>query len=207
MTNKKVTTLVALIALMASVIGGFIVYAALSQTLNITGSAEFQPESWAVKFKASSLSAPTLTGGATIAEGFAPTLSDTSIGNYKVVLVQPGSSATYTFTIENTGTLDAKLTTYSPTNPSCTGTAPTAVADQDIVCSSNLSYTLKYVGGDLTENSLTSGTAVAQGQLLKAGTEVQVELKLEFSSLATQLPTNPVTIGGLNRSLIYSVNE
>ena len=208
MTNKKVTVLVALIALFASVMGGFIVYAALSSQLEIKGSAEFQPESWNVRFKGSSLVPPTLvngglTGGASI--DTAPTLTDTAIQNFKVILTNAGDSAKYTFYIENTGSLDAVLSTYTYTSPSCTGTAPTALADQAIVCGSNLIYTFKYVGGDLATNGLASGANVASGDSLKQGTEVQVELKIEYALAAVQLPTNNVTIGGLDKTLIYTV--
>ena len=203
MTSKKTVGLAALIALFVTVIGGFVVYAALSSQLEIKGSADFVPESWLVQFKASSLSAVSLAGGAI--EDETPTLSDTLIEDFKIILTQPGSSATYTFDIENKGTLDAKLTTYSLGVPSCTGTVPTAVVDEGIVCNPTfLTYTLTYVSGDIPSGKI-AGNAVSLNDTLDAGDTVKVQLKLEYSSAASQIPTNTVAITGLDTTLIYTV--
>ena len=210
MTNKKLTLVVAIIGLMASMIGGIIVFAALSETLEIQGTAEFQPATWNVRFQPNSLTNPTLANGGltqTATVPTLPTLTDTLVGNFHVVLTQPGDSARFRFTIENIGTLNAILSTYSPQTPSCTGTAPTAAADELIVCGPNLTYVFRYIGGQLTENGLTNGATVTQGDRLNAGTSVQVELVLTYSSAATQLPANPVTIGNLGKTLIYTVNN
>lgn len=204
MTNKKTLTLAALIALLVTVIGGFVVYAALTQQLDIQGSADFVPESWKVNFKSGTLSTPpALTGEANVVT--APTLTDTLIANFKVELRREGDSVTYTFDIENTGTLDAKLTSYVLGTPICTGTVgPTQVADQGIVCS-DLSYTMKYLTNtNNTANGIAVGSNVAINDMLKKGTTASVELKIVFSSGATQLPENPVAISGLNSYLIYS---
>lgn len=210
MTSKKVIVLGAVAGILFSLVGGLVAYAAVSSQLPINGSAEFQPESWEVKFKASSLSTPTLangglTGSATIAT--APTLSDTSISNFKILLKMPGDSGKYTFYVENTGALDAVLSTYVSTSPVCTGSGATKVVDETLVCGADLSYTFKYIGGDLSTNNLTNGQEVAQNDILKAGTEVQLELKLEYSNAATNNPVGPVTIDGLNKTLIYTVSN
>lgn len=203
MTNKKTLAFAAVIATVTSLFFGAIGYAALTQRLDIQGSAEFVPETWQVNFKAASLSAPTLTKTATVTT--APTLSDTVIGDFEVAITQPGSSVTYTFDIENTGTLDAKLTSFILGTPTCTGTVgDTKAADEALVCSSNLTYTLKYVSGDLTTNGLTAGNAVAVNDMLKKATTVKVELKLDFSSSATSNPSAAVAIDGLDSYLIYS---
>ena len=201
MTNKKTIGFAALIAVLVSVVGGLVVYAALTQRLEIEGSATFVPESWKVNFD--TLSNPaTLTGGASVVT--APTLADTLISGFKVVLTRENDSVTYTFDIENNGSIDAKLTSYVLGTPSCEGTAPTALADEAIVCSSNLLYTLKYVSGDLSTNGLTAGNNVAINDMLKKQTTVKVALKLEFSGAATVLPTNTVQISGLDSYFIYS---
>ena len=210
MTSKRAIVTVAIIGIIASIIGGLVVYAAIAANLEIRGSAEFQPESWAVKFRSASLVHPTtgnglLEGGARIQT--APTLQDTVIEDFRIILTQPGDAAAYTFWIENTGSLDAILSTYVPATPECVGTGATATADAAIVCGPNLTYTFVYIGGDLAENGLTSGQAVAQGDRLNAGTEVQVQLRLAYSSAATQLPTDTVTIGNLGRTLIFTVNN
>ena len=203
MTNKKTIAFAAVIATLTSIFFGVIGYAALTQRLDIQGSADFVPETWQVNFKAASLSSPTLTNTASVTT--APTLSDTIIGDFKVAITQPGSSVTYTFDIENTGTLDAILTSYVLGTPSCTGTTgDSKLTDEALVCSSNLTYTLKYLSGDLTTNGLTAGNAVAVNDLLKKQTSVKVELKLEFSSSATANPEQAVAIDGLDSYLIYT---
>ena len=204
MTNKKTLGIAALIALFVTIIGGFVVYAALTQRLDIQGSADFVPESWKVNFKDGTLSTPVLTGDATVTT--APTLADTIISNFEVVLVREGSSVTYTFDIENTGSLDAKLTSYVLGTPVCTGTAGTTkTADEGIVCSSNLTYSLKYItNSNNATNGITAGNNVATNDMLKHGTNASVELKISFSSAATQLPANAVAISGLNSYLIYT---
>jgi len=206
MTSKKTIAIVALIAMVTSVIGGFVVYASIAATLDIQGSAEFQPESWNVKFKAGTLQSDT-TLTATIPQP--PTLSDTVISDFRIVLTQPGDSARFTFFIENTGSLDAVLSTFTALDPSCVGTGATAVADAALVCGSHLTYTFRYIGGDLAVNGLSANSAVSLNDRLDAGTEVQVELRLEYSSAATaaDLPENPVTIGNLGRTLVYSVRH
>ena len=203
MSNKKVIAFTALIAMIVSVLGGFVVYAALTQQLNIEGSAAFVPQSWKVRFKAGTLSTPpVLTGGATVTT--APTLTDTLISDFEVILRREGSSVTYTFDIENIGQLDAKLTSYSLGVPECEGTDPTKIVDEAIICSSHLSYTLKYVSGDLTANGLVAGNNVMVNDMLNSLTTVKVALKLEYSNMADKLPTNTVSISGLDSVLFYS---
>ena len=201
MTDKKTIGFAALIAVLVSVVGGLVVYAAVSQRLEIEGSATFVPESWKVNFD--TLSNPaTLTGEASVVT--APTLADTLISDFKVVLTREGDSITYTFDIENNGSINAKLTSYVLGTPSCEGTAPTALADEAIVCGPDLTYTLKYVSGDLSTNGLTAGNNVAINDMLKKQTTVKVALKLEFSGDAAVLPTNIVQISGLDSYLLYT---
>ena len=206
MTSKKTIAVVAIIALVAAVIGGFVVFASVAATLDIQGNAEFQPESWNVRFRAASLQTETgLTGRLLDPQ---PALSDTVVGDFRAVLTQPGDSVTLRFWIENTGSLDAVLSTFTAPVPNCVGTSDTATADAALVCG-NLVYTMRYIGGDLAENNLTLNAAVTQGNLLREDTSVQVELRLEYPAGlgAESLPTNSVTIGNLGRTLIYTVQH
>ena len=94
MLDKKTTKLMAIAVFLVVIIGGFVVYAALSQTLNIQGNASMQPESWDVRFKSGSLSSTFLGRAKEIS---APILTGTSISDYKVSLSMPGDKAIYTF--------------------------------------------------------------------------------------------------------------
>ena len=204
--DKKTLMFAAVIAILVAVIGGGIVYASLTQRLDINGSADFVPESWKVHFVSGTLSTPTLgdglTGLATVSGS--PSLSDTAITGIKMILRTPGDSAAYQFDIKNSGTLDAKLTTVSIGSPTCEGTVVlTATADEAAVCNpSHLTYTLKYVSGDIPAGK-SAGDTVAINDELDAGQQVKVELKLAFSAAGTN-PTNTVEITGLDSYLIYT---
>lgn len=202
MTDKKLLFNVALITILISVLCVIIVYATITRKLAIKGSTEFAPESWNLDFNPTSLSKPILTNGALV--DTYPTLSDTMIANYKITLFQPGSSAAFTFNIDNSGYLDSILTSYVLGTPICEGKNETKLLDESIVCSENLVYNLKYVSGDLAINNLVAGNDVALYDQLKKQTSVKVELKLEYLSSTDNLPKNKVTITGLNSYLIYS---
>ena len=182
--NKKMIG-IAVIALVISLISVGIAFAALSQDLTINGGAEFNPASWKVRFKDLSLSKN--EGGA--GTGTEPTLTATTIGTYAVSLTKPGDYVRYTFNVENDGTLDAKIASFTKNAPTCTGTGSTAVADANLVCT-NLIYTLTYT----THN----GTPVAMGNTLakKTGTATQavMVLNIEYPSSMTAVPENDVTI-------------
>ncbi len=203
MASKATIVLATIITVFISIMTAGVVYAALTERLDIKGSAVFVPETWKVNFKASSLSNAILADGA--AEITAPTLSDTIIQNWKVRLTRFGSSASYTLDIENTGSLDAILTTFAKGTPTCTGTNEiTKDEDEAIVCSDNLIYSIKYVSGDLATNGLTAGNDVAVNDMLKKNTTVKIEIKLYFSSLADELPYETVNIDGLDAYLVYN---
>ncbi len=201
MADKKLLTNIVLITIIISILSEIIIYAAITQKLDIKGSTEFAPESWNLNFKPSSLSEPILTNGATV-DTF-PALSDTMISNYKITLFRPGSSAAFTFNIDNSGYLDSILTSYVLGTPICKGTNNTKLLDESIVCCKNLVYNLKYVSGDLEINNLVAGNDVALYDQLKKQTSVKVELKLKYLDYA-QVPKNKVTITGLDSYLIYS---
>ena len=138
--DKKVLYGLVVLALVLSVVGISIGFAAMSTDLTINGSAEVVPASWDIKFK--DLSSPTITGDAEVTT--APTItSDTHIGNYAVKLTKPGDSVTYTFKVANDGTIDALLTNFIKATPTFTGTGATAAADATIV-QNNFVYTITY---------------------------------------------------------------
>lgn len=202
MISKKIILYTILITLVTSSISGSIVYAIITQRLDVKGSTDFAPESWRVDFNPKSLSKPNLKNGALV--DTLPLLSDTMITNYKISLIRPGSSAEFTFNIDNSGHLDSILTTYVLGNPACEGTNETKLLDESIVCSKYLVYNLKYESGDLTINGLVAGNDIKINDQLKKQTSVKVKLKLEYLSSAPKVPTNKVLITGLDSYLIYS---
>jgi hypothetical protein len=93
-----------LILLVVAIVGMSVAYALLSTTLTITGNTSLSAASWDIYF--SNLSA-NANGGATYT---LPTLSDTTLSDYEVVLTAPGDEVTFIFNIVNNGTIDAKIT-------------------------------------------------------------------------------------------------
>lgn len=80
-----------------------IAYAAFSQTLNITGSTIID-SNWDIKI--TNVTTKNIIGDAT--KAIEPVVSDTAV-TFKTNLVQPGDSMTYSVTITNAGTIDAKV--------------------------------------------------------------------------------------------------
>lgn len=188
--NKKVLYGLVALALVLSVVGISIGFAAMSTDLTINGSAEVVPASWDIKFK--DLSSPTITGDAEVTT--APTItSDTHIGNYAVKLTKPGDSVTYTFKVANDGTIDAVLTDFIKATPTFTGTGATAAADATIV-QNNFVYTITYSD----DTAITKDTDELDAESYKT-----VKLVVGYKDDATALPTNTVTISGLDVTFTY----
>ena len=178
------------LALVLSVVGISVGFAAMSTQLNVNGSANVVPASWKIKFN--NLSDATITGNALVTT--APTIqSDTHIGNYAVKLTKPGDTVVYTFDVVNSGTIDAELSSYDFAQPTIAGTGATAEADAEIV-RNNLVYTLTYA----------DGSAVKQGDTLAKDETKSLKLTVGYNSTATELPTASVAITGMDVTFVYS---
>lgn len=188
--NKKVLYGLVALALVLSVVGISIGFAAMSTDLTINGSAQVVPSTWDIKFK--DLSAPTIAGAAEVTT--APTItSDTHIGNYAVKLTKPGDSVTYTFKVANDGSIDAVLTDFIKATPTFTGTGATAEADATIV-QNNFVYTVTYSD----DTAITKNTDELAKETFKT-----VKIVVGYNANATALPTNTVTISGLDVTFTY----
>lgn len=188
MEKKRLINLLVLAGLVFGIIGITVAFAAIQTTLQITGTATMNTATWGVKFE--NLSSPTLGGDASVTT--APTLADTSIGTFAVEITNSGDSVAYTFDVTNTGSLDAKIGTFTKAaSPTCTGTSVTqAEADATTVCS-NLTYTLTYTSG---------GSAVAANDTLASGETKNMTLTLSYSGGITD---DDVNITGLGITIIY----
>ena len=187
--NRKALYYFVALALVLSVIGISVGFAAMSTELKVAGSANVVPASWKIRFD--NLSSPVITGAATVVK--APTIqSDTHIGDYAIDLTKPGDSVVYTFDVVNDGSLDAELSTYTFATPTIAGTGETATADAAIV-QSNLVYTLTYA----------DGTAIQQGDTLAKNESASLKLTVGYKADANTLPTNKVTISGMDITFVY----
>lgn len=193
MEKERKIKVLSVAALLVAVLGLTVAFAALSQTLTINGSATVNTASWDIHFK--NLSTPTLTGNAAVTT--APTIDtkETTIGNYALKLTKPGDSVTYTFDVENKGTINAKISELvKAAKPTCTGTGAAAAADAKIICD-GLTYTLTYTEG---------GAAVAKEDTLNANETKNLTLKLAFES--NSLPADDVSISDLGITITYAQN-
>ena len=184
--KEKNIKVVAVVALIVAVVGLSVAYAALSQTLKLTGTAKITDAKWDVSFVKGSV---TKTGDVQFTE---PTVSATSISGYDVTFKKPGDKIVYNFKIKNNGQINAKLNTYTKNTLTCTSSKQ----DEANALCKDIKYELKY----------STGSVPTPGDLLEAGATKDLNLTLEFSSTATSMPTVPVTIGGLDVTFVYGQN-
>ena len=189
-SGKKVLYVFVALALVLSVVGISVGFAAMSTQLTINGTAEVTPATWKIKFE--NVTNITPTGGASVTT--APAVSsDTHIGNYAVALTMPGDQITYDFDVTNAGDIDAELTTYTFATPTVTGTGATATDDATLV-TNNLVYTLTY----------KDGTAISVGDKLAKGATKTLTMTIGYSATAEAIPTNKVNITGMDVTFVYS---
>ena len=182
--NLKLITIGGLILIVVAL---SVAYAALGQTLNVTGTAQVTGNTWDVKLQAGSC---TKTGSATAGT---VTVSGTTATVSGVKLALPGDSVTCTATVVNNGTVAAKLSSFSKKSVSIVGTSTTATADANLI-SSNSTYTVTYDGSA----SPTTGSALA------AGASKEVKITITFNSGATSVPTNAVNISNMGATLSFA---
>lgn len=180
--------IIAVIALVLAVVGLSIGFAALQTRLEINGTAEVTGgKTWDVKFVDSSLKVDKVGS----AQSTDPTVSATTIKDYKVTLAKPGDKVSYYFQVTNAGSFDAKLDSITIGTPTCSTAA---------FCS-NLKYTFAYT----TDNGGEAGTVPAVNDTLAAGETKWLVLSVEYlaSADSSTLPSTTVTVSGLSATMNY----
>ena len=199
--NKNIILIVLIVVLVSMTIA----YAALQTQLKIGNNdttATVHGGTWDVHFLANSVSTSTSGTGYSLTT---PSVSGSSISNVRVRFSDTDDSVTYTFVLQNAGSINAKLSAISPSTltPSCTGLDSTS---NSIVCN-NLSYTLSYYGSPTKISDGSIGTSTLSGnlavnQVLKAGEQISVQLTVSYTG--QDLPTDDVMISGLDRTLTFT---
>jgi len=185
--SKKVFQTLSVVALLLAVVGISVGFAALSTTLEITGTAKVVPANWDIKFDSNYTFSDNDTDAS---EGTTPTISNTEFKNYQIVLTKPGDKGTYTLTVKNDGDIDAKVGTVNL--GSTLSFSGTSSADETLV-QSNVTYTLTW----------SDGSAIAVGDVLNHGNTKDIVVEVTYSAEATELPENPVTVSGRDLVLTF----
>ncbi len=198
LTRKNPKGLYALLgAVLLSIAGVTIAYAALSSVLNITINKVTQNKlTWAVAFDTTAVT-PTKSRAGITCPAVTPTGTAVQIGNVEFGL--PGDKCTYQLTVKNTGDIDATLSTITKIDPnSHCGT----MSSSAFKCGSTGS-TDPYVTVKLATNSAGTTALATGGTLVKTSGTQTVYLVLELNPGATSLPSSASTYSGVGFQLTY----
>lgn len=187
MKETRSIKILSIIALSIAVLCLTVAYASMSETLKITGNASFDTAASEVSFQNMQVET---TGSASYT---LPTIINTSLRNYRVVIRETGDSVTLTFDILNEG-VDATLSTLFKEIPICTGTGDESTQDEDIVCQ-NIEYSLTDEDSNI----------IQKDDLLREGSVRRARLTLTYKE--SQSPKNPVEISGLDIIMLYIKNH
>ena len=161
--NVLIGALLVIIALMA------IGYAALATTLTINGTANITSH-WEVLF--TDMKKVEVGGGKDVSSSY-----DATSAVFDVELVSPGDYVEYTITVENKGTLDAVLSSYTATNI------------------------------DGTEAIIYTLSGVNQNDVLLAGATQDVVVRVTYNPAVTTQPTTDELSKTITVILNYTQNK
>ena len=157
----------AVIAVAVAILGMSVGFAALQQSLAITGTGTVRGATWGISF--TNLQAPTLVG-ATVDTPAQLAVNSTTL-TFGVSLHKPGDSVQYLFDVRNNGSIDAKISSVN-----ITGISEAAAA--------NITYTLAYA----------DGTPILANDTLTAGQSRNLRLSLVYDAGAITVPETDIAL-------------
>ncbi len=174
--DSKKFLMIVLGILLMSVFGLSIVYAALSVTLNITGSARVTSADWDVLIENVSIRTE---GKASVLSN--PTIDSTSIKNFSVSLSQPGDGVFVTFYVSNRGGINANFVNANMNTITTTG------------------Y------NDYISNNFTYGLYAPEETSLNVGESRMFVYEISWNEEATTLPGNSseIVLSNLGATILY----
>lgn len=182
-----------------------VVYAALSASLSINGSAEVQESRW--KFRLDEGMSLSGKDHETTGTGVynKPTYQGMTT-SYQISLSKPGDSVTYYLRIYNEGTLKGEIESIVNANPICTSSTNNS-EDANLVCN-NLIYEITYSDGTAIQAGdvigVSSSSYTAPDTCLKGsskGTIRSIKLKITFDENTTSVPSSTITISNLKTTI------
>ncbi len=206
MEKDRNVKIIAIAALLVAVIGVSLGFAAFTQTLTITPTANVDPEdTFSVKFSkvnsavtAGAIENITTTGGAVVADQSASVAAGNELTNITASFTKPGQSATFTFYAINDGGYDAYLKTITfnsiTGSTDTTGTKKcaynsgvTATASLLSAACENINVKVK-VGGDASTISYTDATSgvytYSANHLLAKTANEEIVVTIEYTGEA-----------------------
>ena len=189
MGDNKGYKILAVLALVIGVVGVTLGYAAFSNTLTITTSAEVHPDASAFNVDFSSSSSSVQTNAitpqlSTTATGFTATngtidnTNDPTITNLTATFTEPGQSVTYEFYAYNAGEYLAYLNSIVFSgNKVCTAASGTTQTLVDSACN-GISLTAT-VG---SENATTTSMASITGHTLAKNTAELITVVIDYAT-------------------------
>jgi len=177
--NRGLRSLI-IVALIIAVVGISVAFAALGQTLTITGTGQITATDWDIHWSAAEGDV-IVSSSENVSEGINSGLPATLIEITGIILEAPGDKVEWTITASNAGDIDAEL--ESVTNLLSKVITFDELEESDLT-ENDIIVTLKKAGG---------GTITA-GDTLAAGTTQDYVLTIEFNPLAETLPDLDVEI-------------
>ncbi|HIU39698.1 MAG TPA: leucine-rich repeat domain-containing protein [Candidatus Aphodocola excrementigallinarum] len=155
MEKQRKIKVLAIAALIITILGLTVAFAALSQTLTINGAATLDAAKWGIKFE--NLSDGKTSGDAIINDTAVIADDLVTINNIDVSLSTPGDSVTYTVDLVNEGTINAEIYSIE---------TPTLTEEQE-----------RYLNFIVTYDD---GQEVKQGDILEQSSRKNITIKIEF---------------------------
>ena len=147
-THKKAL----IIALLAVVLVMSVGYAAFAQKLNITGDATITSR-WDVHFQQTGATYQANSTMGTTPSGQVLVDADGLTATFEASLISPGDTITYIVPIENTGTIDAKLSNITLSGNNITPNQENLTA---VSSDGNIKYTVTSPGTGVLQSSSTA---------------------------------------------------
>lgn len=205
MERKRKVKIIIMIALMVTIAGMSLGFAAFSASLNVSSSASVTPDSstFNVVFSSNSSSqaSSAITGvGINGATSNAATISGTSISGLQANFTEPGQVVTYTFYAHNVGEYEAYLETVDfGTGKMCASNGDATASLVNNAC--NGIYMNVKIGADLFPQ--TKGVQSVSGHALAKGAYEKIEVVISYASGAARADGD-FTVSFDNIDLTYS---
>jgi uncharacterized repeat protein (TIGR01451 family) len=179
--HHKKTRIVAVAALVAAIVGLGVAFAALGQTLVISGTASVKTAGWDIHWQ--NFDGCVATGEAAIGTGTQLNANNTIV-TINPEFTAPGDTVTCTFEAKNAGDLDATLASVTDG-----ATAPLAALNDGVSGNmAGVTYTLTYTANAAT--GVVSGAAVGSTSVDLPALGVHA-MKIVFTNANNELQITP----------------